>query len=95
MAEWATQEPDFEERSANTTSGKRFYDLAEELRQRPGQWARYPGNYTRTREAARAIAAEINAGRRRTFPAKLFEARVDTANEIWVRAKLTFDHEEQ
>jgi len=82
--EWADDEPEFIDRPGN--SGRKFYAFAAELRQHPGQWAKYPGTYTRHRDTARSIANSINGGRRPTLPATLFEARVDISHVVWVRA---------
>ena len=83
--EWATTEPEFAPPKVRYNSGRRFYALAHELRANPGQWAKYPGNYTRNYDSARSIARAITQGRRATFPSGEFEAKVDTRHEIWVR----------
>jgi len=82
--QWADEEPKFLDYPKN--SGRKFYRFAAELRLRPGEWAKYPGNYSRSRDSARSIAAGINSGRRPTFPSSQFEARIDIHSEVWVRA---------
>lgn len=81
--EWASGEPDFVTPKGN--SARKFYEFAFALRENPGQWAKYPGNFSRHMDSARAIAGGITAGRRPTFPGGKFEARVDKNKDVWVR----------
>src|SRR4051812_10291768 len=90
MTEWAKAEPPFRactSRRGNAGLAFIYRDFREQLRTRPGRWAKWPKPLL-DRKSADGVAYLINTNRRpTTFPAKEFEARVDKADVLWVRAR--------
>lgn len=90
MTEWAKADPTFRactSRRGNVGLAFIYRDFREELRTRPGRWAKWPKTLL-DRKSADGVAYLINSNRRATtFPAREFEARVDNDDTLWVRAR--------